>query len=176
MGRIIWPRHILVNTFASLNAPHVLSFSNSKLHCGLHVLIVVPTNHLWLDAPGWTEECKNFCLDFYLSKNQPILYYFLLLSHRINQMTRKLLVHSFTHVVDLHATLLTSFTESQRHGGMKCSTLLPCISLRMFSLTDQCSSHHHGCWAGVCHPAQHNWQTALWPGTLYNPSIRQTDR
>ena len=31
----------------------------SQLNCGLHSLIVVPTNLLRLDAPGWTEECKE---------------------------------------------------------------------------------------------------------------------
>ena len=31
----------------------------SKIYFGLHFLIVVPTNLLRLDAPGWTEECKE---------------------------------------------------------------------------------------------------------------------
>jgi len=36
----------------------------------------------------------------------------------------------------------------------------------LFSLADKCSSYNHGCRAGVCHPAQHDWQTAFRPGTL----------
>lgn len=41
-----------------------------------------------------------------------------------------------------------------------------CISVWVFSLADKCPGYNHGCWAGVCHPAQHNRQTALWPGTM----------
>lgn len=34
--------------------------SQLSLKYGLHFLIVVPTNLLRLDAPGWTEECKEY--------------------------------------------------------------------------------------------------------------------
>lgn len=62
-----------------------------------------------------------------------------------------------------------------RIGGPCCSgpafELLFCLS-PVFS-TGQCSRHHHGRWAGVCHPAQHHRQTAVWPGnSWYQFSIR----
>lgn len=40
-----------------------------------------------------------------------------------------------------------------------------------FPPVDKCARYNHGCWAGVCHPAQHDWQTALWPGTARWRSI-----
>lgn len=44
---------------------------------------------------------------------------------------------------------------------------LPNLSLIVFSPpVDKCPRYNHGCWAGVCHPAQHDRQTALWPGTM----------
>ncbi len=51
-------------------------------------------------------------------------------------------------------------------------SLIPCPSLSLppnlnpffFSFKDQCSCYHHGCRTGVCNPAQHHWQAALWPG------------
>jgi len=36
----------------------------------------------------------------------------------------------------------------------------------LFSFPDQCPRHHDGCRAGVCHPAQHHRETAVWPGAL----------
>lgn len=61
--------------------------------------------------------------------------------------------------VVLHAPPVTQMNEHQA----SCS---PCGSVWVFSLADKCSRYHHGCWAGVCHPAQHNGETAFWPGTL----------
>lgn len=53
---------VFINTTnASWKKPNMLQVK-SKIHCGLHFLIVVPTNLLRLDAPGWTEECKEHSL------------------------------------------------------------------------------------------------------------------
>jgi len=41
-----------------------------------------------------------------------------------------------------------------------------------FCFVDKCARHHHGCRAGVCHPAEHNRQTALWPGKRHLHVLR----
>lgn len=38
----------------------------------------------------------------------------------------------------------------------------------------QCSRHHHGRWAGICRPAQHHRQAAVWPGTLHISAVSKS--
>lgn len=53
--------------------------------------------------------------------------------------------------------------------------IIKSIRLRSFSscLADQRARHHHGRRAGVCHPAQHDGEAAVWPGksVKLNPVI-----
>lgn len=34
------------------------------------------------------------------------------------------------------------------------------------SPADRCLCHDHGCRAGVCYPAKHNWETTVWSGQI----------
>lgn len=69
MVSLLWP--IIINTTnASWKKPNMLQVK-SKIHCGLRFLIVVPTNLLRLDAPGWTEECKEHSLFFFFAVKEP---------------------------------------------------------------------------------------------------------
>lgn len=43
--------------------------------------------------------------------------------------------------------------------------------MRILIIPGECTRHHHGRGAGVCHTAQYDWQTALRPGNLFWPCI-----
>lgn len=131
--------------------------SQLSLKYRLRFLIVVPTNHLWLDAPGWTKNVRNTLLWlFLLSENQEteknkekfcccfFLFRFL--------MTKFLMVFILSDPVSNHRTATIIFSLSQFNN--------------FFPPADKCPRYNNGCRAGVCHPAQHDWQTALWPGTM----------
>lgn len=82
----------------------------SKIYCGLHFLIVVPTNLLRLDAPGWTEECKEHSFwSFCCQRTNKLFQKNKQNDHRTNFFFTQLLLCMF-----LEASPATQMTEQQR--------------------------------------------------------------
>ena len=127
----------------------------SKIYFGLHFLIVVPTNLLRLDAPGWTEECKEHSFWSFCCQRTNKLF------QKNKQNDHSTHFFFFTQLcMFLEASPATQMTEQQRFS------FSPVSHHECFPPADKCPSYNHGRWAGVCHPAQHDWQAAFWPGTL----------